>query len=266
MGSMAVISFIYRYLYVYNKYGNLGFEGTLLDYSTFIVHQSLAFSSINFKVPSKRLPTKPMIIYEEYRQHAMVFTMRSTSVFLMSQYLKSQNFIIIIIPIIIMLHHILVDRITYIHGTIGNTAVRSTSELTNNSTFYKFIAKLYSLYQFLALGSMLLPNERSSDLAFNAIIAIQSSAFLMTLYRKRIIRGTTHLVIYGGCLILSTFHIIHLLDTSSIIGIIIVFLCRINFTQPLNNKYILWSILLFVTINRLYLHDIYYRSINHYHQ
>lgn len=85
------------------------------------------------------------------------------------------------------------ERLTYctriflvLHAT-GNTAVRATQRHMKISTFYRYVGKLYSLYQFLAIGSHILPqrsNARLADLAYNAIIAIQSSAFMMTLYRK----------------------------------------------------------------------------------
>ena len=49
----------------------------------------------------------------------------------------------------------------------------------------------------MAIGSHILPNVHLADLAWNAIIAIASSAFMMTLYRKRIIRGMTHSSLLG---------------------------------------------------------------------
>jgi len=51
----------------------------------------------------------------------------------------------------------------------------------------------------------------SSDfpLGYNSLVAIQSSAFLMTLYRKKIITGKTHMLVYSGCLVC---HLITLSD------------------------------------------------------
>jgi len=237
LGILSILSFIYRYGIYYPIHGTLGFDGKPFDYITMAVHLVLAFSSILFRVPRHRLENKPMIIYEEYRLHAMVFTLRSAMVFMMGQFNLTM-----ILPLVILLHHILVDLITMRHGTPGNTAVRSTAGAVEKSFFKSSISKLYSFYQFLALGSNLIPNDRLGDLGFNAIIAIQSSAFMMTLYRKRIIRGTTHLIVYSSCLILSGFHIIRLLRYESLIGIIVVFLSRINLPKPLNNKYLLWTI------------------------
>ena len=76
--------------YRYNKTGTLGFEGTAFDWATMIMHTVLAYSSILFRVPKFRLDDKPMVIYEEYRQHAMVFTTRCFFVFVfaVSWYVK----------------------------------------------------------------------------------------------------------------------------------------------------------------------------------
>merc|ERR1711953_1191073 len=51
-----------------------------------------------------------------------------------------------------------------------------------------------------------MPCERTSDLGYNTIVAIQSSAFLMTLYRKGLIYQHTHAVVYSAALLLSLFH------------------------------------------------------------
>ena len=144
-----MLSFIYRYAYVYNVQGNLGFDGhnpdrdqrlVGLDWATMIVHTTLALSSIQFRVPKFRITNKPMVIYEEYRQHAMVFTTRCFSVFVLA-YLFPQA-PVYIAPIVVMAHHLLADRITSIWGTAGNTAVRATSEAMELSYFYKMVSQV----------------------------------------------------------------------------------------------------------------------------
>ena len=175
------------------------------------VHTLLAFSSIIFRVPSKRIASKPMIIYEEYRQHAMVFTARCFFVFAAcilwpsesggsctekSSMLHSISEWVAnewgprptyVVPLVVMVHHLLADLITSRHGN-GSTAVRATSDKATavvTSKMYKQVGKFYSFYQFLAIGSHIFVQEpHLADMAFNAIIAIQSSAFMMTLVSK----------------------------------------------------------------------------------
>ncbi|KAJ1412429.1 hypothetical protein B484DRAFT_176295 [Ochromonadaceae sp. CCMP2298] len=248
LGILSLVSFCYRYGYVFNVKGDLGFDGSgadrdpmmvYLDWATMAVHTLLALSSILFRVPRKRLNAKPMVIYEEYRQHAMVFTLRCFFVFaVVMLFPQAQGWLT---PLVVMAHHLLADRITSIHGTPGNTAVRATSGSMKLSTFYLGVAKAYSLYQFLAIASHILPNARMGDMAYNAIIAIQSSAFMMTLYRKRIIRGRTHMVVYALCLVLSVFHIVRSLPLSYTALTIGAFFLRIQLPRAISNKYVVWS-------------------------
>ena len=240
LGILSLCSFVYRYGYVYNQTGTLGFDGTPFDWATMALHLLLAFSSIIFHVPAQRLPTKPMVIYEEYRQHAMVFTARCFSVFAVSQ-LYTGPYRSAVIPFVVMLHHQTADAITAKHGN-GSTAVRAQSDKLETGSFYKKVALLYSAYQFLAVASHVLPNERIGDLAYNAIIAIASSAFLMTLYKKRVIRGMAHLVGYSSCLILSSFHICRCIGWYSTAMAMVAFAVRINLPRDWSNKYWIWTV------------------------
>ena len=113
------------------------------------------------------------------------------------------------------------------------------------------LLQVYSLYQFLAIGSHIIPNSRLADMAFNAIIAIQSSAFMMTLYRKRIIRGTTHLIVYASCLIVSAFHIVKTIGFTNTLGVVVTFLVRTKIPREISSKYAVWFLFL-IGLNREY--------------
>ena len=239
LGICSLLSFIYRYGYVYPKTGSLGFTGTYMDWVTFLIHTLLAFSSILFRVPSKRIDNKPMVIYEEYRQHAMVFTGRCLAVYACAiMFPDSPRWFV---PTVVCVHHMMADRITANHGT-GSTAVRAGGDKPGSTVpdYYKKIGLLYSFYQFLAVASHILPNVLLADLAYNAIIAIQSSAFMMTLYRKRIIRGRTHVVVYSSCLFLSAFHICRLIGWTSFFLVLASFATRVNLPRAYSNKYVIW--------------------------
>ena len=253
LGLLSICSFVYRYGYCYNAYGTLGFDGPtssvrsqVIDWVTMVIHISLACSSILFRVPKKRINDKPMIIYEEYRQHAMVFTLRSFDMFaLLMVFPGIYSYAVFVI---VMLHHVWVDYITSKHGTEGNTAVRTTADKV--SSFYKMVSKFYSLYQFLAIGALIFPTARHIDMCYNAIIAIQSSAFMMTLYRKRIVRGKTHMAVYSFCLLLSAFHILRELGIVTCGLVVAAFLLRINLPRAWSNKYVIWT-LIFCVYNYL---------------
>jgi len=242
LGILSVASFVYRYGVVYPERGTLGLaDGSAFDWATMAVHLLLAFSSVIFRVPGKRIETKPMIIYEEYRQHAMVFTLRCFSVFaaatLLPVYWPSAPQCVF--PILVALHHLKADAITRAHGS-GSTAVRALSDKLQVSSFYKRVGMLYSFYQFLAIASHVFPHGNLPDAAYNAIIAIQSSAFMMTLYRKRIIRGRTHMVVYSSCLLLSAWHIVNLIGYKRTLLAVLAFTARIN-TPRSASKYAVWT-------------------------
>ena len=258
LGICSVLNFLYRYAFVYPRTGSLGFDGTPFDWAIMIAHTALAFSSIQFRVPRHRIAHKPMIIYEEYRQHAMVFTFRCFSVFAIATlWPESAGRPLYVVPAAVMARHLLVDRITKKWGN-GQTAVRANSEKLEKAAgkarrrSYKKVAYFYSLYQFLAIGSHLLPNARLADLGFNTIVAIQSSAFLMTLYRKRIIRGRTHMLVYSLCLLVSAFHMVRLMGAESSALVVAAFALRVNLPRKYSNKYGIW--ILFLTVFHLRQH------------
>ena len=144
LGILSVLSFIYRYGYVYPRQGNLGFDGRAFDWASIIVHTMLACSSILFRVPAERLKKSPMVIYEEYRQHAILFTVRSFSACALGMLLPDQAYpAAYIAPILMMAHHLIADRITSIHGT-GNTSVRADGEKIKQNSTFKYLAWFYS--------------------------------------------------------------------------------------------------------------------------
>ena len=110
----------------------------------------------------------------------------------------------------VMSHHLIVDEITrrFGPGNPNQTTVRGkldekTGKYSNNYAAPKIVTLGYAFYQFSAVGSHLLPNARLMDLGYNTLIAIQSSAFLMTLFRKGLIRWYTHAFWYSVALALS---------------------------------------------------------------
>jgi hypothetical protein len=112
--------------------------------------------------------------------------------------------------LVVMAHHILVDKITDWYGNPAETTVRGDGKRAGPK--FKRLMRLYSFYQFIALAGHLTVHPLGCDNGWNPMIAVQSSAFCMTLYRKRLIRGKTHALIYSACLLLSALHIFRIND------------------------------------------------------
>ena len=113
-GLLSLLSFVYRYLYVFPKQGNLGFDGHWFDYLTLAIHMILSCSSIIFHVLPKRMLRRPLVIWEEYRLHAMVFTLRCISVAMFARFWPRFNNELDHIALFctVMSHHLVVDEIT----------------------------------------------------------------------------------------------------------------------------------------------------------
>lgn len=235
-GFLAVCSFAYRYFYVFPTRLSLGFEDrSFFNFFTLFVHSMLSVSSLIFHVLERRMLRNPLIIYEEYRLHAIIFTIRSVAISLIGMYLPITDLKIsqLIILCIMLAVHLAVDWITLKFGTKGVTAVRNAKEKT-----HRFVRYFFSFYQFVALAAHLIYDEKMYDLGFNALIAIQSSAFLMTLKRKNIIRWYSHLFWYGLALVLS---MVVFYQVKGVMFFVIVgafFGLRVAFDL---NKYILWA-------------------------
>ena len=193
-GLLSLLSFCYHYVH-FIYYGNFGFQNTLSTYCVFFIHFILSSSSLIFHVLPKRNPKNPLIIYSEYRLHAILFTLRACGVSLLG--LGNYDYVV---KYFVLLIHIMVDIVTYLYGTKGITAVRNDRK----NLIPKWVQLFFSYYQFMGLGVHLIGNNESfTELGFTTIIAIQSSAFLMTLKRKSLIRWRTHIFFYGLSLILS---------------------------------------------------------------
>jgi hypothetical protein len=153
------------------------------------------------------------------------------TVFILLSGITDSNYVVAYFVLII---HLLVDLITKMYGTKGITAVR----INGNSKRFKHMRLFFSFYQFLAIAAHL-SNKSLIDAGFNTLIAIQSSAFLMTLKRKNLINWVTYAIGYGISLVLSMycFYLQHDFVFFTIVGIIFYIRIKFNF-----NKYILWTI------------------------
>jgi hypothetical protein len=242
LGLASIISFTYRYT---TSLDNLGFGSNLyIDIFTICIHTCLSLSSLIFKVLRKRIVNTPLVIYEEYRLHAIVFTMRGTSVALfyyIYSYFKLEinDLIHYSLLILVLSHHLIADKITQYYGTKGITAVRVNN--VNHTLRLSLIIKyLYSFYQFLAISSHIRPGVQLLSMGFNTYIAIQSSAFMMTLRRKGLIQAKTHGIIYTFCLILSIYNMCIVYQATYFISLtLIAFIFRCKYSI---NKYVIWIV------------------------
>ena len=100
--------------------------------------------------------------------------------------------------------------------------------------------RFYAFYQICALGTHLLPNDRMLDLGYNPIIGVQSSAFLMTLFRKGLIKWYSHAFWYTLALVMSwSVFLTHMNTVFYMTKMCMAFYLRVNFGL---SKYIIWTL------------------------
>ena len=241
LGALSVLSFVYRYMWVWPRTGALGLGSyDALSKCTMLVHVSLSLSSLMFRVPLKRIHRRPTMIWEEYRMHAVVFTLRCLVVYVPQAYLYR--------VVCVCLVHLLADYVTAVFGCPGVTTVRGDVSRPPKMPVVHRMTVVYGMYQFLAMGSHLAPGTLGADLGYNALIGIQSSAFCMTLHRKGFITWRTHALVYSLCIGVSSLFII-LRVPRIIVPVLLAYACRTRFGA---SKYVVW--LVYVLILTFYAH------------
>jgi len=236
-GILSLLNFFYRYLYLLPTTGSLGFqERSLFNIGCLLIHALLSCTSLIFHVLERRLKNNALIIYEEYRLHAIVFSLRATGVSFIGMYLHllpaSLLFRRCFLGFFMFFIHQVVDWITRRYGTPGVTAVRN-----DNSGFMRKRRLFFSYYQFCAIAAHLVLDDNLCDLGWNAMGAIQSSAFLMTLKRKGLIRWQSHAFWYGLALVLSLYYMYIAKGFYFFVWAAAAFTARLNLTV---SKYMIW--------------------------
>jgi len=136
LGIYSLASYILRYAYYLPKQGNLGFEGSYFDTFSICMHIGLAVSSMIFEVLRHRILKRPLVIWKEYRLHAIVFTLRCTSVYFFALFWQYKgyemhtDFTHLCLAPLVLFHHYLADEITRRWGPVNpnETTVRGVSE------------------------------------------------------------------------------------------------------------------------------------------
>lgn len=162
-----------------------------------VAHVMLSSSSLIFRVPGRRIKSQPTTIWREYQLHAVLFTLRCAAVWAVPFGVARCLLVLVV--------HLLVDLVTGTFGEPGSTTVRGRHD-RDKRPIVRAMVLVYGLYQHLALASHLAAGPENG-LGFNALIAIQSSAFAMTLVRKGIWTWRHHAAFYTACIGLSAAYI-----------------------------------------------------------
>ena len=111
-----------------------------------LMHLLLSASSIQFRVPSARQPKRPTMIWHEYRLHAVLFTTKAFLVYVLASYSVECGAAIRFLLYAGM--HLLVDLVTHLYGSPGQTTIRGKNQSINPMIYY--MRRGYAFYQFIA--------------------------------------------------------------------------------------------------------------------
>jgi len=136
--------------------------------------------------------------------------------------------------------HIGADIATAVYGSPGSSTVRGDHKRDKSARIH-MLMNSYAMYQWIALGSHLVGTD-GVQLGYNSLVAIQSSAFCMTLHRKGLIRWQTHAAVYMMCIGLSAAYICATVPLAVVMAAAFVGVVR----AAGGNKYLLWGIFWFM--------------------
>lgn len=214
LGILSILSFVYSY------------TTRVVHWGQWALHLSLSCSSLIFPVVARRVAKNPTIIWAEYRLHAIVFSFRSFCVFLCAHRPPFVRLLVILCA------SALADFVTLRYGEKHQTTVRGNGKAKDVRV--KALIKVYSAYQVLATAAHIAGGTKFNG--YTTLIAIQSSAFLMTLVKKGKIKWYYHAALYSLCLCISA----STLDFgyATMLPLTLCVIARIGLGC---NKYLLWT-------------------------
>lgn len=239
LGVICLVNYGYRYYMLFTT-GTMHLDNPIACY-LMCAHAMLSISSLIYHIPSKRNKIAPMI-YPEYRQHSILFAMRSVICFFLT-YNQCSIFYKMATCYGTML---LADFISSRHqNDITTTTMRNMPfDVRIHKKDQESIIRMQSSQQIGATLFMF----GNLDSCFTPLYSIQIAAFLMTLVRKNIIDTNVWHILYNTSLWTNVFCFYSLPISYVILQPLLFqlfYYWRFSFdkvsTQILGNKYVGWT-------------------------
>ncbi len=238
LGVICLVNYGYRYYLLFTT-GTMHLDNPIACY-LMCAHAMLSISSLIYHIPSKRNKIAPMI-YPEYRQHSILFAMRSVICFFLT-YNQCSIFYKMATCYGTML---LADFISSRHQNAITTTMRNMPfDVRIHKKDQESIILMQSSQQIGATLFMF----GNLDSCFTPLYSIQIAAFLMTLVRKNIIDTNVWHILYNTSLWTNVFCFYSLPISYVILQPLLFqlfYYWRFSFdkvsTQILGNKYVGWT-------------------------
>ena len=247
LGTLCLASYAIRFSQFSPKESDMAF-GTYPVYTlpTLMLHMLLNLSSFKFKIPPKRI-SSGYRIWPEYRIHSLIFLMRSLASMGLTWYESTYN-----LPPDYRWNLVIVLA-TMAAADYGSHISGHRSGFARQLDVQPAVKYFFSGMQFGATA-ISLHGIRRFSLHYIFCMIIQCNAFLMTIRRKNLATHNVLVGLYGIMLItgflLANIELIRhplqqlfLIASSSALATSIRLGPKVTFLKPLQNKYILWSVI-----------------------
>lgn len=199
LGLACLGSFVYRFCHTGKadmqfRHDDIGTLATLL------LHATLSFSSLIFRIPQKRIK-HGFRIWPEYRLHSIVFALRNLLGMLVTYYYGRQRHLEQEIVLVRDCLNTGIVLLTCALADIASQSVRHSSSTIRNLDASPLTKFHFSVMQFHATTGCLFGSDRYS-LNFIMLFIVQFNSFLMTLQRKNIGRQYVMVSLYGLMLVI----------------------------------------------------------------
>jgi len=232
LGLTCLAHIITRYVLLVCGIPDMGFTGDVLSLLCIALHILLGMSSFRFRVPKRRSKDGTQI-WQEYRAHNLIFTLRALSGMLCAWAEARYN----------------IERLWFVRlfalyaGMFAADAVtksyalpKTTLQGAMSPTMRAFLAS----FQFIGAASLLFSNGFWQN--FHYVVAVQLTAFFLTLRRRRMISPAQVVSLYAALILVPQPFLFleqfKFQDMAIPFWGTIAFLLRV----PLGmNKYVLWT-------------------------
>jgi hypothetical protein len=192
IGIICLANYGYRY-YLLLTTGNMQLNNPTAGI-LMCIHGALSVSSLVYHIPSKRNRLSPMI-YPEFREHNILFAMRSIVCFFLHYY--SFQYSVLYKMAVCYGTMFIADFITYRHQPDAVVATTTMRDMPFDRQITKTVqADIIHIQSSQQIGATLFMLG-NLDSCFTPMFSIQISAFLMTLVRKNIIDANLWHLLYN---------------------------------------------------------------------
>ena len=194
---LCLTSFFWRFSVLGSSQADLGFQShPHLTWPTLVLHLCLNLSSLNFRIPAKRIASSGWRIWPEYRLHSAVFCLRHLACIALTVYAPQLQTTTPLWP------NLVVVLSTICLADLASGNVQYPSQTIRDLSIPKSVRYWFSVTQFIGTSICLHGEIERCTIHFYAVFVVQLNPFVMTLQRKNLLTHGQSIGLYAAMLAL----------------------------------------------------------------